>query len=107
MPELRGFHDIAKLLAAPGEEIHSAELAGLAVKSAGIEVLDEKARRIYQRRLAELEEEIGAAAEAGDLRRAGKLEEERDALIAELRCARPARATSARAPPSPGGFATL
>ncbi|HUG09706.1 MAG TPA: hypothetical protein VMM36_01775 [Opitutaceae bacterium] len=85
MPELRGFHDIAKLLAAPGQEIHSAELAGLAVKSAGIEVLDEKARRTYRKRLAELEEEITAAAEADQIARAKKLEEERDALIAELR----------------------
>ncbi len=87
MPELRGFLDVARLLRHPGEEIHSGELAGLVVKSGGIEVLDEQARRTYRNRLQELEEEIQHASQVGAAGLAGKLEEERDALVAELRAA--------------------
>jgi tetratricopeptide (TPR) repeat protein len=85
MPELRGFHDIARLLATPGNEINSCELAGLEVKSAGIDVLDDKAKRVYRDRLAQLEEEIRECSDADDINHAKQLEGEREAIIAELR----------------------
>lgn len=85
LPERRGFHDLARLLAAPGREIHCAELAGLVIKSDGLESLDPQARKAYRARLHELEAEIGDAAAAGDIPRAKQLEDERDSLIEELR----------------------
>jgi TolB-like protein len=84
MPGLRGFQDLARLLAQPGVEIHAAELAGQTVRSEGMDLLDDQARRAYRARLVELEDEIGAASQAGDVGRVERLEEERERLITEL-----------------------
>jgi TolB-like protein len=85
MPELRGFHDIARLLAQPEVDIHSANLAGAAVQSSGIEMLDETALRAYRTRLNEIEEDLTAAAQTGAVHTAEQLEEERETILAELR----------------------
>ena len=53
---LKGFHDIARLLAQPNEPLHCLELSGSAiVNEATDEVLDQEARREYRRRIEELQ----------------------------------------------------
>jgi hypothetical protein len=47
-------------------------------------VLDDEARRQYQRRIADLQEEIDEAAAANDPGRAEKAEQELDALVEQL-----------------------
>ena len=50
-------------------------------------VIDEQARSAYRRRLTTLAGELEAADRAGDADRGGRLEAERQALLAELRSA--------------------
>ncbi|HEY8901777.1 MAG TPA: hypothetical protein VIM61_15300 [Chthoniobacterales bacterium] len=85
MPELRGFLDIARLLARAGDEVASVDLAGEAVRSAGVEIIDEEARRAYRARLREIEADLAEAGEAGDAARASRFEEERDELEREIK----------------------
>jgi predicted ATPase len=83
LPDLKGLHDLARLLAAPGEDLHCLELAGAAglppQADAG-PLLDEQARSDYRRRMQELAEEADLAATAGDPVRAERAREELDAL---------------------------
>ncbi len=86
VPEVRGFQDIAQLLARPAEEVHCVALSRHpAATGRGTEVLDEQARRAYRTRLRELEAELAEAAEANDPGRAEQLEEEREKLLDEMR----------------------
>ena len=68
---LKGFHDIARLLARPNEPLHCLELSGSAVVSnSADEVLDLQARREYRRRIEELQEELEQAEADNDPARA-------------------------------------
>jgi hypothetical protein len=85
--DAKGLHDLAALLARPGAELSTLELAGHPGPdpAAGDVVLDRAALAAYRRRLAELDTELdeaGAAGDAGRRRRAG---DEREAVLAELR----------------------
>lgn len=84
MADMRGLQDLARLLSCPNEEVSSAELANVAVHSAGLDQLDTRALEDYRGRLREIDEEIEEASQAGASGRVGKLEEERDAIICEL-----------------------
>jgi predicted ATPase len=69
LPDLKGLHDIARLLRSPGEELHCLELAGapgLPPQGDSGPLLDERARADYRRRMQELEEEAERAEAAGD-----------------------------------------
>ena len=83
LPDLKGLHDLARLLAAPGEDFHCLELAGAAGAppqgDAG-PILDEQARADYRRRMQDLAEEIDLADAAGDTVRSEKAREELDTL---------------------------
>jgi hypothetical protein len=84
----KGLVQLAALLAVPGREIPSAQLAGTdSGPAAGVrtEVLDDEARRAYRRRLAELDEQRRAATALGDHEAEARAEREQDALVAELR----------------------
>ncbi len=91
LPDAKGLADLAVLLAAPGQPVAAADLVaagGLAAR-AGLgmgsdEILDPTARRAYQRRLAELAEEIETAQAWSDLGRIDRARDEREALLAEL-----------------------
>ncbi|MEY2567017.1 MAG: adenylate cyclase [Actinomycetota bacterium] len=104
--DAKGLAYLSRLLAAPGRELHVADLAavterparGLGVDSSqglGVrrglgdagEVIDEQARRDYQRRLADLEQERDEAASFGDIERTARAEEEMDFLTRELTAA--------------------
>jgi predicted ATPase len=81
----KGMDDLAALLARPEVEVHCLELMGAVdVGGAAGPVLDDEARRQYQRRIADLQEEIDEAAAANDPGRAEKAEHELDALVEQL-----------------------
>ncbi len=84
----RGLHYLRALLAAPGCDIPALDLAaggaGVHPRAAG-PAIDEQARAAYRRRLTALDGELEAADRAGDADRGGRLEAERQALLAELR----------------------
>ncbi|HEU4515484.1 MAG TPA: hypothetical protein VFR87_20420 [Nocardioidaceae bacterium] len=99
--DLKGMHYLARLLATPGREFHVLDLVtvvhGAAVSLSatpeeGLRVgaddagplLDDRARRAYRRRLAEVDEDIAEAEEMGDLERATLARADRDHVVAEL-----------------------
>jgi hypothetical protein len=84
MPDAKGLHDIAALLARPGDPVPAAQLAGLAAPAGADPVLDDRVRAAYKARLAELDEDIDDARASHDLERAVRAATERDALISEL-----------------------
>ncbi|MFT3841890.1 MAG: AAA family ATPase [Myxococcaceae bacterium] len=87
---LRGMAMLARLLAAPGVEVHSLELvsgdADEALPDAGDagELLDEKAKAAYRKRIEALTEQIEDAEERGDAMRAERSRAELEALSKEL-----------------------
>jgi hypothetical protein len=99
--DLKGMRYLARLLAAPGRELHVLDLVTavhgvtvgsgpaaddelrLAADDAG-PLLDDQARLAYRRRLVEAEEDIAEAEEMGDQERAALARADRDHLVAEL-----------------------
>jgi hypothetical protein len=88
-----GLQYLARLVAAPGREIHVLELAGgsaaegesLAVDTGDAgELLDDDARADYARRLEDLRDTLAEAESFGDAARAARAREEIDFLAAEL-----------------------
>lgn len=83
--ELKGFHDIARLLAQPGEPLHCLELSGAArTADAPDDVLDSQARRAYRQRIEELQQELEQAENNNDPGRAESAQQELDAVVEEL-----------------------
>lgn len=81
----KGVRDLAVLLARPGEDVHCLELVGGAdVGAAAGPVIDQQARRAYERRIRELQSEIDDARGANDPVRAERAEDELDALVQQL-----------------------
>ena len=84
MPDAKGLHDIAALLARPREPVSTTQLAGLVAPAGADPVLDDRARAAYKARLIELDQDIDDATASNDLERAARAAAERDALISEL-----------------------
>lgn len=83
--DAKGLHDLAALLAQPGEERHCLELAGRPAETAGADdVLDERARREYRARIQELQREIDRADRDHDPARGARAREEMDAIVEAL-----------------------
>jgi hypothetical protein len=83
--EVKGFGDLAKLLARPGVEVHCLELAERASEaSSGDVILDERARNEIRTRAADLQREIDEAGAAHDLARSERAREELDQLVEAL-----------------------
>ena len=83
--EVKGFTDLARLLAQPGVEVHCLELADRPAEvSSGDVVLDDRARREIRARAVELQREIDDADAAHDLGRAERAREELDRLVDSL-----------------------
>ncbi len=91
MPDLKGLHDLARLLAAPGEEIHCLDLGagvgGAAPQGHAGEFLDDEARTAYRQRIDELRDELDHAQAANDSVRAELAREELDAIGDALKSA--------------------
>jgi tetratricopeptide (TPR) repeat protein len=87
--DLKGMRYLAQLLAHPGRELHVLDLVaaetGQRVRpgDAG-EMLDERAKLAYRRRLAEIEDDVEQARALGDAVREAQADAERDFLIREL-----------------------
>jgi tetratricopeptide (TPR) repeat protein len=87
--DLKGMRHLAQLLAHPGREFHVLDLVGaetgppLALGNAG-ELLDDRAKTAYRRRLAEIEADIEQARALDDEVREAQADAERDFLVGEL-----------------------
>ena len=87
--DLKGMRYLAQLLARPGREFHVLDLVAAesgrqtALGDAG-EMLDERAKTAYRRRLAEIEDDIEQARTLGDAGREMQVDAERDFLMREL-----------------------
>ena len=87
--DLKGMRHLAQLLAHPGREFHVLDLIGaetgppMALGNAG-ELLDDRAKTAYRRRLAEIEADIEQARALEDDVREAQADAERDFLVGEL-----------------------
>jgi predicted ATPase/class 3 adenylate cyclase len=86
LPDMKGLHHLARLLAQPAGEIHVLDLTGGAAEDAG-PVLDERAKREYGQRVRELQGEIEEAEAWNDSERAARAQLELDALTRQLAAA--------------------
>ena len=84
VPDSKGLHDIAVLLARPGQPVPACELAGIVAPSPGEFALDRRALAAYRARLRDLGDDITEAEAMNDLERASRARLERDALTGEL-----------------------
>ena len=85
LPDVKGLHDLATLLAAPHSEVHALQLVGGAeVAGAADYVLDDAARTSYRRRIEQLRDEIERGRERGEERHVQRAEDELDVLLAQL-----------------------
>jgi hypothetical protein len=100
--DYKGLADLRTLLARPGTDVHVLELAGArhAETDSGT-LLDATARAAYRRRLTELDQDLAAARADHDIGRAQYLDNQRAALLAELR-----RAAGLAGRPRPLGTST-
>ena len=98
----KGLADLRTLLARPGADVHVLELAGArhAETDSGT-LLDATARAAYRNRLTELDQDLAAARADHDIGRAQYLDDQRTALLAELR-----RAAGLAGRPRPLGTST-
>ncbi|MGH9008472.1 MAG: NB-ARC domain-containing protein [Acidimicrobiia bacterium] len=86
LPDMKGLHHLARLLAHPGREFHVLDLVGGPAEDAG-PVLDEQAKREYRRRVRDLHDEIDEAETWNDHERAARAQLELDALTRQLAAA--------------------
>ncbi len=85
LPEVKGFLDLAVLLARPGVEAHCTQLMGSVVQVDDRElVIDEQARREYETHIRNLQEAIADAEAMNDLGHRESLEEELGQLTTHL-----------------------
>lgn len=85
LPNLKGLHDIRRLLERPGEEVHCLDLAERADETyIGDEALDEPARAALKARLRDLQEDLADAEDRKDSARAERLRGEMDSLVETL-----------------------
>ncbi len=81
IPEVKGFHDLVRLMAAQGDEIHCTEMMGTPDSMGDADVIiDDKAISAYKIRIQELREELSNAREMNDLGRSEALSAELDQL---------------------------
>ncbi|HUG61109.1 MAG TPA: ATPase, partial [Methylomirabilota bacterium] len=82
LPELKGLHDIRRLLERPGEEVHCLDLAERAETTYGADAsLDDKARNALKARIRDLQEDLVEAEAMNDVGRAERARSEMDALL--------------------------
>lgn len=85
MVELKGFHDISRLIATPDCEVHCTELMGSqASMDENDFALDAKARKAYEQHIHDLKAEISEADNNNDLGRKRKLQQELEEIIEHL-----------------------
>lgn len=93
--DMKGLHHLARLLTAPGLEVHALDMAGVPVASGGPAqdrgdagaMLDPAAKEAYRRRIEELREELDEAERFHDVERADRAREELEFIGRELAAA--------------------
>ena len=83
----KGMQHLAVLLARPGIEVHSLELAGAPASVTSTDsapLLDDRARAAYRQRLADLASDLDEADEFNDRERSARIQAEIDALVDQL-----------------------
>lgn len=88
----KGMRDLARLVAAPGREVHCLELIGAGTDDRGGggdtgPVIDASARRAYEQRIRDLQAELDDADAAHDRGRSETVQAEMDALVDHLTAA--------------------
>lgn len=83
----KGMADLARLLAAPGQEVHCLDLVGGVDEDDTGEVVDAAARRAYEQRVRDLQAEIDEADATHDRGRAERARVEMDAVVDQLTAA--------------------
>ncbi|HEX6426111.1 MAG TPA: hypothetical protein VF008_00445 [Niastella sp.] len=84
MPELKGFYDIQKMLLTPRQLFHCAEMMGSSMNDQGEKLIDEKARKRYQKKIIDLQNDLHDAEQCSDFIRVEKLQGEYDQLVDHL-----------------------
>ncbi len=84
LTDLKGLHDIVRLLQQPNSSIHCADLMDLKVFESGAPVLDEEAKRSYKQRLLEIQQSLAEAEQYQDFQKIEQLQKEYDDLIQHL-----------------------
>ena len=85
MADIKGYHDIARLLAQPESDLHCTELMGtVSSMDEKAFTIDDKARKAYEQHITELREDISAAEEMNDIGSREKLQAELDQFIEHL-----------------------
>jgi TolB-like protein len=84
MNEVKGLLDLVQLLRNPEKQIHCSELMESEVAAHSIPVFDEKAKRSYQKRILELQEEIRLTENNNDTAQASALQQEYDDILEHL-----------------------
>ena len=82
--EVKGFNDLAKMLGHPEKQFHCTELMGSGLEALAEPAFDEKAKRSYQKKILELQEEIRWSENNNDLQRSSYLHEEYDQIVDHL-----------------------
>lgn len=83
--DMKGYTDIARLLASPDTDIHSTELMGTtSAMDENTYTIDEKAHQSYKSHINDLKREIAEAEENNDLGRKELLQTELDQFLAQL-----------------------
>jgi tetratricopeptide (TPR) repeat protein len=84
----KGMADLGRLLSSPGREIHCLELIGAGVEQSSTgEVLDHEARRSYEQRIRDLQEDVDSAEADNDYARAERAQAELDSIVEHLSAA--------------------
>jgi tetratricopeptide (TPR) repeat protein len=81
VPEVKGFYDLQKLLVEPRQLFHCAELMGSRVDGKGEKLIDEKARKMYQDKILELQHDMQIAEQNSDYSQVENLQQQYDQLI--------------------------
>jgi tetratricopeptide (TPR) repeat protein len=85
VPDLKGLHDLRRLLERPGEEVHCLDLAERSETAYGADAaLDDRARAEIKARVRDLGEELAEAEDMNDIGRAERARSEMDALVETL-----------------------
>jgi len=84
LPDLKGLHDLSRLLSRPGEAFYCLDLTGRGDADSGEAVLDARGRQVMKLRIRELQEELAEAEDMNDIGRAEDLRSELERLVEAL-----------------------
>lgn len=85
LPDLKGLHDLRRLLERRGEEVHCLDLAERSETTYGADAaLDDRARAEIKARIRDLGDDLAEAKDMNDIGRAERARSEMDALVEAL-----------------------